>query len=69
MGDSGLRPAQVVQVRGFADQQLRKPEDPTNATNRRISVIVQYLPVPPSVPQVAKLASKNALPASAKPGH
>ena len=31
------------QIRGFADQQLRKPDDPSNASNRRISVIVQYL--------------------------
>ena len=69
MEESGLRPAQVAQVRGFADQQLRKAEDPTNATNRRISVIVQYLPVPPQVQQVANLASKNAVPASAKSGH
>jgi chemotaxis protein MotB len=37
---------QVGQVRGFADRQLRHPEDPTNASNRRISVIVQYLPSP-----------------------
>ena len=38
----GLRAAQVVQVRGFADQILRKQDDPTHASNRRISVIVQY---------------------------
>jgi chemotaxis protein MotB len=38
----GLRPEQVEQVRGFADRQLRHPEDPTHASNRRISVIVQY---------------------------
>src|SRR5579859_7597324 len=43
MEDSGLRPDQVKQVRGFADQQLRKPDDPTNASNRRVSVIVQYM--------------------------
>jgi chemotaxis protein MotB len=43
MADNGLRVDQVKQLRGFADQQLRKVEDPTNASNRRISVIVQYL--------------------------
>jgi chemotaxis protein MotB len=44
-----LRPGQVVQVRGFADRHLRTPKDPTNPSNRRISVIVQYLhtPAPP----------------------
>src|ERR1035438_790713 len=39
----GLRPEQVQQVRGYADRQLRHPEDPESASNRRISVIVQYL--------------------------
>jgi chemotaxis protein MotB len=39
----GLRPEQVEQVRGFADRQLRHPKDPTHPSNRRISVIVQYL--------------------------
>jgi chemotaxis protein MotB len=41
---NGLRPDQVAQVRGYADQHLRMPEDPENATNRRVSVIVQYQP-------------------------
>ncbi|HUB82248.1 MAG TPA: flagellar motor protein MotB [Bryobacteraceae bacterium] len=39
----GLRPAQVNQVRGYADRELRHPDDPMHASNRRISVIVQYL--------------------------
>ncbi len=48
----GIRREQVGQVRGFADRQLRHPEDPGNASNRRISVIVQYL-VPPPEPATA----------------
>ncbi len=44
MQESGLRPDQVSQVRGFADQRLRNPKDPTEASNRRISIIVQYTP-------------------------
>ena len=44
MQANGVRPEQVAQVRGFADRQLRHPEDPMAASNRRISVIVQYLP-------------------------
>ncbi len=44
MQANGVRPEQVGQVRGFADRQLRHPEDPAAASNRRISVIVQYLP-------------------------
>jgi len=47
MQASGIRPEQVAQVRGFADRVLRHPEDPTAASNRRISVIVQYQ-APPS---------------------
>jgi chemotaxis protein MotB len=39
----GIREDQVTQVRGFAHQRLRKKEDPLDAANRRISLIVQYL--------------------------
>jgi chemotaxis protein MotB len=46
MEESGLRQDQIKQVRGFADQQLRKPKEPDDASNRRISVIVQYLKPP-----------------------
>ena len=43
METNGLRPNQVVQVRGYADRQLRHPEAPESPSNRRISVIVQYM--------------------------
>ena len=39
----GIRSDQIRQVRGFADQNLRKPEAPLDPANRRISVIVQYI--------------------------
>jgi chemotaxis protein MotB len=39
----GVRVDQVAQVRGFAERQLRHPQDPQSPSNRRISVIVQYL--------------------------
>jgi chemotaxis protein MotB len=42
MQANGLGANQVSQVRGFADQRLRKLEDPLDASNRRISLIVQY---------------------------
>jgi chemotaxis protein MotB len=38
-----VRPDQVSEVRGYAAQKLRKPESPDDASNRRISVTVQYL--------------------------
>ena len=42
MQQDGLGLQQVAQVRGFADQLLRKPKDPLDPSNRRISLIVQY---------------------------
>ena len=44
--EGGLRPDQVTQVRGFADQRLRNLKDPLDPSNRRISIIVQYLSTP-----------------------
>jgi len=47
----GVRPDQVADVRGYADQRLRKPEDPTSASNRRISIVVKYrVPEDPPMP-------------------
>jgi chemotaxis protein MotB len=43
---NGVGPHQVTQVRGYADQRLRKPGSPEDASNRRISVVVQYLEKP-----------------------
>ena len=43
MQSNGLKADQVRQVRGFADQQLRKPDAPTDPSNRRVSIIVQYI--------------------------
>ena len=43
MQSRGMRANQVSQVRGFADQRLRLPKDPVNPSNRRISLIVQYV--------------------------
>jgi chemotaxis protein MotB len=42
MQEHGIGEKQVTQVRGFADQRLRKPADPLDPSNRRISLIVQY---------------------------
>jgi chemotaxis protein MotB len=50
MESHGLRPNQVAQVRGYADRQLRHPDDPEGASNRRISVIVQYITPGPDKP-------------------
>jgi hypothetical protein len=42
MVQNDVRPDQVTQVRGFADQHLRKADHPLDPANRRISLIVQY---------------------------
>jgi chemotaxis protein MotB len=51
MQGEGIGPGQVSQVRGYADQRLRKPENPEDASNRRISLIVQYLVKNPEPPE------------------
>jgi chemotaxis protein MotB len=43
MQENGIREDQVAQVRGFADQRLRVAKDPLDPSNRRISLIVQYV--------------------------
>ena len=43
MMQHGVGGNQVTQVRGFADQRLRKKDEPLDPSNRRISLIVQYM--------------------------
>ena len=42
LGQNDIRPDQITQVRGFADQRLRKKDTPLDPSNRRISLIVLY---------------------------
>ena len=39
----GVGPNQISQVRGFGDQMLRVPSNPLDPSNRRVSLIVQWL--------------------------
>lgn len=39
---NGVKPDQIREIRGFADQQLRNKADPLDAANRRVSILVQY---------------------------
>jgi chemotaxis protein MotB len=61
MQQEGIRSDQISQVRGFADQRLRLPQDPENPSNRRISLIVQYASQTGGevAPIRAELQSKN----------
>ena len=54
MGKSGLSETQLLEVRGYADKQLRNPADPFDARNRRVSILVRRAapaPAPASSPQ------------------
>ncbi len=62
MQTSGVRPDQVSQVRGFADQQLRVANNPYAAANRRVSLIVQYLEAAKG-PALGPMAGAQGLPA------
>jgi chemotaxis protein MotB len=62
---NGIREDQVTQVRGFADQRLRKPQDPLDPANRRISLIVQYLDKKP--PPETPAAAGEKMPVPEKP--
>src|SRR5438094_786554 len=61
MQQNGVRPDQISQVRGFADQMLRKPNDPQDPSNRRISLIVQYINKDEQQPENAKRAAGRFL--------
>jgi chemotaxis protein MotB len=52
METSGLHSGQVVQVRGYADRKLRRPQQPEDASNRRVTLIIQSIPVPDPLPAI-----------------
>ena len=58
MQDNGLRPHQIVQVRGYADQNLRNPQQPEDASNRRVTLIIQYV----KTEKAAAFTSNGSLP-------
>jgi chemotaxis protein MotB len=60
MQHNGLRPDEVSQVRGYADQVLRTPSQPLDASNRRISVIVQNLKPEPEKNDGTSAPSQSA---------
>jgi len=78
MVGEGIRSDQIAQVRGFADRQLRLPNQPEDPSNRRISLIVQYQVLNDAeVPLPGSVTSQNAEsqgggpngPASGQTGH
>ncbi|HXM22441.1 MAG TPA: flagellar motor protein MotB [Terriglobales bacterium] len=67
MQHDGLRGDQVSQVRGYADQMLRKKDEPLDASNRRISVIVQNLEQKPEEPQKTDGKPETSTPPQSPP--
>lgn len=63
---TGVRTDQVADVRGYADQRLRNPNDPLSPSNRRVSIVVKYL-MPDDRPRIASSPSQPAKPAPAGP--
>jgi chemotaxis protein MotB len=78
----GVRSNQVTQVRGYADQLLRVKTNPSDPSNRRISILVRNsdTPIPalpgttavngpaPPAPANEKASASPAAPESAQPG-
>ncbi len=64
MEQGGLKPNQVVEIRGYADQQLRLPDKPEDPSNRRISIIVRYWDGVPN--GAAKPETRAGIPGAAK---
>jgi hypothetical protein len=54
MENNGVNPKQIVEVRGYADRKLRKPLQPEDASNRRITVIIRYMEEPEEAHGVIK---------------
>lgn len=70
MEQHGVRASQIGQVRGFADRQLRKPDDPNDYSNRRISIIVGFVQAPPPAADPAEAGgAQEAQPAGAAGAH
>ena len=70
MQSNGIRADQITQVRGFADQRLRKPDAPQDPSNRRISFIVEYRqkPADSDAPSSGGQGTKEEEKAAAAPG-
>lgn len=65
----GLRPNQVSQVRGYADEMLRDKANPYDPSNRRITLVVQYLDAAPPVPELEKKVAVGKPAAGASVSH
>jgi chemotaxis protein MotB len=70
MEENGLYPHQVSEVRGYADTHLRVPDNPLDAQNRRVSIIVANTRNPAGNPsgRAAPPAGEHGAPAAGAQG-
>jgi chemotaxis protein MotB len=70
MQENGVRPDQIAQVRGYADQKPRNPATPEDPSNRRVTLIIENTPAPAAAPAAAASAIPQGAgaPAPKKPG-
>jgi len=69
MDDNGLRPAQVTQIRGYADQNLRNRQDPEDPANRRVTITIRYTAKAPTDDEEPAKPGEHGKPAEqSKPG-
>jgi len=61
---NGMRADQVTQVRGFADQSPRDAAHPEDATNRRVTLVIQYQTDKPAASPGTKPGGPVATPAT-----
>jgi chemotaxis protein MotB len=61
----GIGANQISQVRGYADQMLRVPSNPLDPSNRRISLIVQWVDTAPSAADAGTPLNLSGQPAVA----
>ena len=69
MQAAGVGPDQVAQVRGFADQLPRDPEHPEDASNRRVTLIVDPTDVAQTTPGRDEIAEAAVAREGTSPAH
>ncbi|MDD2901015.1 MAG: flagellar motor protein MotB [Syntrophales bacterium] len=67
MGEEGVKPGQISEVRGYADRRLYVNDNPNDDRNRRVSIIVRYLDKDKQKPLTIKPAPARAAPKAAPP--
>lgn len=60
MDNSGTKPGQIAEVRGYADRRLLNAQDPNDCKNRRVSIIVKFLDKDKQKALDVKLSSAGA---------